>query len=122
MGRDECECFNRIYSEMPSLLDSVYWIESVICAEFPALQTSSTSIFYEDSGVHIKNSDPNNYVVKVDANINTAIADGSKEIYIRISNNPALSGLYYKVLFNRNFDENAFCYFVNAICRFYNKN
>ena len=78
MGRDECECFNRIYSEMPSLLDSVYWIESVICAEFPALQTSSTSIFYEDSGVHIKNSDPNNYVVKVDANINTAIADGSK--------------------------------------------
>ena len=46
MGRDECECFNRIYSEMPSLLDSVYWIESVICAEFPALQISSTSIFY----------------------------------------------------------------------------
>lgn len=25
------------------------------------------------------------------------------------------------MLFNRNFDENAFCYFVNAICRFYNK-
>lgn len=69
----------------------------------------------------IKNSDPNNYVVKVNANINTAIADGPKEIYIRISNIPALSGLYYKVLFNRNFDENAFCYFVNAICRFYNK-
>lgn len=124
MGRDEyeCECFNRIYSEMPSLLDSVYWIESVICAEFPALQTSSTSIFYGDIDVHKKNSDPNNYVVKVDANINTAIADGSKEIYIRISNIPALSGLfYYKVLFNRNFDEKAFCYFVNAICRFYNK-
>ena len=122
MERDECECFNRIYSEMPSLLDSVYWIESVICAEFPALQTSSTSIFYGDIDVHKKNSDPNNYVVKVDANIKTAIADGSKEIYIRISNIPALSGLfYYKVLFNRNFDENAFCYFVNAICRFYNK-
>ena len=117
MKRDECESFNRIYKEMPSLLDSIYWIESVICAEFPALQTSSTAIYYGDVNSKKKSGDPNNYVVKVDS---TGTTD-SKELYIRISNAPALSKLYYKVLFNRNFDEKAFCYFVNAICRFYNK-
>ncbi len=117
MERDECESFNRIYKEMPSLLDSIYWIESVICAEFPALQTSSTAIYYGDVNSENKSNDLNNYVVKVES----ADTADSKELYIRISNASALSKLYYKVLFNRNFDEKAFCYFVNAICRFYNK-
>lgn len=111
------EYFQKLYKEKPWLLDSIYWLETEICTEFPTLHANQISVYYGNpDGL---TSEGTNYISKSDKKHQR---EGNvKDIYIRLSDNPQLSDLYFKVCFQRNFDENAFCYFANAICRFYNK-